>query len=148
MSTSCSAISPREALPAAPHWPWEADRRAGTMGRVSLPGSGHRPSTTRESRVMTLDPSGSTSTDRRSFLQAGALAAAAATAGHAAGAQEPGQGRGEGAEKALAIPRRPLGKTGIDVTMLNAGTGRGAGIQRILRYAYSQGIRCFDTSQR
>ncbi|QEH38570.1 L-glyceraldehyde 3-phosphate reductase [Aquisphaera giovannonii] len=98
---------------------------------------------------MTHDPSGSTSTDRRTFLQAGAVAAAAAaTAGHAAVAQEPGQEKAEGAEKALSIPRRPLGKTGIDVTMLNAGTGRGAGIQRILRYAYSQGIRCFDTSQR
>ena len=52
------------------------------------------------------------------------------------------------AAKPLSIPRRPLGKTGIDITILNAGTGRGQGIQRILRYAYSQGIRCFDTSEK
>jgi aryl-alcohol dehydrogenase-like predicted oxidoreductase len=83
-------------------------------------------------------------TDRRTFLQAGAVATATAvsvgSATHAA-AQAP-------TEKALSIPRRALGKTGVDVTILDAGTGRGAGIQRILRYAYAQGIRCFDTSER
>ena len=54
----------------------------------------------------------------------------------------------EAPAKALTIPRRPLGKTGIDVTILDAGTGKGAGLQRILRFAYAQGIRCFDTSER
>jgi len=84
------------------------------------------------------------STDRRSFLQAGALATATAVSvgsGLDTHAQEAGT-------KALSIPRRPLGKTGVDVTILDAGTGKGAGLQRILRYAYSQGIRCFDTSER
>ena len=84
------------------------------------------------------------STDRRTFLQAGALATASAVSlanGPEAQAQEaPAQ--------ALTIPRRPLGKTGIDVTILDAGTGKGAGLQRILRFAYAQGIRCFDTSER
>ena len=91
---------------------------------------------------MSSEPS--TSTDRRSFLQAGALATASAVslgAGLDTQAQETNA-------KVLSIPRRPLGKTGVDVTILNAGTGKGAGIQRILRYAYSQGIRCFDTSER
>ena len=54
----------------------------------------------------------------------------------------------DGRREALTIPRRPLGKTGIDVTILDAGTGKGAGLQRILRFAYAQGIRCFDTSER
>ena len=52
------------------------------------------------------------------------------------------------AAKPLSIPRRPSGKTAIDVTILNAGTGRGQGIQRILKFAYAQGIRCFDTSKK
>ncbi|MFO0889439.1 MAG: aldo/keto reductase [Isosphaeraceae bacterium] len=83
-------------------------------------------------------------TDRRSFLQAGAAAtAAAASLGHGPAAE--GQ---EAPAKGLSIPTRPLGKSGIEVTILDAGTGRGAGIQRILRYAYAQGIRCFDTSER
>ncbi|MGC8639572.1 MAG: aldo/keto reductase [Isosphaeraceae bacterium] len=84
------------------------------------------------------------STDRRTFLQTGAVAAAAAVslgAGSGASAHD-------APEKGLSIPRRPLGKTGVDITILDAGTGRGAGIQRILRYAYAQGIRCFDTSER
>ena len=84
------------------------------------------------------------STDRRTFLQAGAVAAAAATSlgsSPVADAQDlPAKG--------LTIPRRPLGKTGIEVTLLDAGTGRGAGIQRILRYAFAQGIRSFDTSEK
>ena len=91
---------------------------------------------------MSTDPSNST--DRRSFLQAGALATASAVslgAGLDAHAQE-------ASAKPLSMPRRPLGKTGVEITLLDAGTGRGAGIQRILRYAYSQGIRCFDTSER
>lgn len=83
-------------------------------------------------------------TDRRTFLQTSAAATASAVSlGTAAG--EAAQNT---PEKALSIPRRPLGKTGVDVTILDAGTGRGAGIQRILRYAYAQGIRCFDTSER
>jgi aryl-alcohol dehydrogenase-like predicted oxidoreductase len=85
------------------------------------------------------------STDRRTFLQAGAAATAAVSA---AGLGAGSPALGDEPAKPLSIPRRPLGKTGIDVTILDAGTGRGAGIQRILRYAYSQGIRCFDTSER
>jgi aryl-alcohol dehydrogenase-like predicted oxidoreductase len=44
------------------------------------------------------------------------------------------------------LPRRPLGKTGAQITLLDIGTGRGRGVGRLLRYAYSQGIRAFDTS--
>ncbi len=87
-----------------------------------------------------------TTTDRRAFLQASALATASAVSlGSTADAL------GEAADdpaKPLSIPRRPLGKTGIDITILNAGTGRGQGIQRILKFAYAQGIRCFDTSEK
>jgi len=80
-------------------------------------------------------------TDRRTFLQAGALVAASAA----------GLAPGAGAQDAPApppgtLPRRPLGKTGADITLLDIGTGRGRGVGRLLRYAYSQGIRAFDTS--
>lgn len=95
---------------------------------------------------MAHDPS--SHTDRRTFLQAGAVAAAAAASlapGQAADAQEP---VAPAPTKAKALPTRKLGRSGIDVTILDAGTGRGAGIQRILRYAYDQGIRVFDTSER
>lgn len=76
-------------------------------------------------------------TDRRAFLQAGALAAASAA------------GLSEGASAAppsSALPKRPLGKTGAEISLLDIGTGRGRGVERLLRYAYSQGIRAFDTS--
>jgi aryl-alcohol dehydrogenase-like predicted oxidoreductase len=79
--------------------------------------------------------------DRRTFLQAGALAtASAASLTPRAGAQE--------AAPALpaTLPKRPLGKTGIEITLLDIGTGRGRGVGRLLRYAYAQGIRAFDTS--
>src|SRR4029077_6885484 len=85
-------------------------------------------------------------TDRRAFLPVPPVATASAVSlGSAADAL------GEAADdaaKPLSIPRRALGKTGIDITILNAGTGRGQGIQRILKFAYAQGIRCFDTSEK
>jgi aryl-alcohol dehydrogenase-like predicted oxidoreductase len=79
--------------------------------------------------------------DRRTFLQAGALvAASAASLTPSATAQE--------APPALpaTLPKRPLGKTGTEITLLDIGTGRGRGVGRLLRYAYAQGIRAFDTS--
>jgi aryl-alcohol dehydrogenase-like predicted oxidoreductase len=80
-------------------------------------------------------------TDRRTFLQAGAALAASAAALGPAGA--PAQ---EADAKPATLPRRPLGKSGVEVTLLDIGTGRGRGVGRLLRYAYSQGIRAFDTS--
>ena len=80
-------------------------------------------------------------TDRRSFLQAGALVtASAASLAHGASAQD--------AAPALPaiLPKRPLGKTGMQISVLDIGTGKGRGVGRLLRYAYSQGIRAFDTS--
>ena len=79
--------------------------------------------------------------NRRGFLQAGALATASALAiGQATDAQD-------APTKDLVLPRRPLGKTGVDVTLLDIGTGKGKGVDRVLRYAFSRGIRAFDTSE-
>ena len=83
--------------------------------------------------------------DRREFLQAGAAvtAASALTLGAAS--------NGLAQDKAATpiLPTRKLGKTGVDVTILNVGTGgwRGnASAPQLLRAAYAQGIRYLDTA--
>jgi predicted aldo/keto reductase-like oxidoreductase len=83
-----------------------------------------------------------TTVDRRGFLQAGAAAGALAigAGGTALGADDPV------AEKAL--PRRKLGRTGVEVTILNQGTWQAPGfLDRILRLGYASGIRYVDTAR-
>jgi predicted aldo/keto reductase-like oxidoreductase len=84
---------------------------------------------------------------RRDFLQSGAAATATAIAlgsgvspGRAS-AQEPE------AKKVAELPRRKLGKTGVDVTILNLGTWRSPGLDRLLRFAYASGVRYVDTAR-
>ncbi len=81
-------------------------------------------------------------TDRRAFLQAGAAATASAISlGTNLKAQD-------AAEKASpVIPRRPLGKTGVEITLLDQGAVRGPSLDRILRFAFANGIRTFDTAK-
>jgi hypothetical protein len=83
---------------------------------------------------------------RRAFLAAGAAAAAWARAG-TAWTQE---------AKRTAADLVPLGKTGIKTSRLGLGTGSQGGqvqrdlgqadFERLVRYAYDQGIRYFDTA--
>jgi aryl-alcohol dehydrogenase-like predicted oxidoreductase len=80
--------------------------------------------------------------DRRGFLQTGARAAVSAVA---AGTVSVGQAAPEPARKPV-LPRRPLGKTGVDVTILNLGTWQSPGTDRLLRFAYANGVRYFDTA--
>jgi len=77
---------------------------------------------------------------RRGFLQTGALATASALT-LASGSQAAPQ-----PAKTPTLPRRPLGKTGADVTILNLGTWRSPGTDRLLRFAYAHGVRYFDTA--
>jgi predicted aldo/keto reductase-like oxidoreductase len=83
-------------------------------------------------------------TDRRTFLQAGALATAAAlsTASHVEAQEAPA--------KAPVLPKRKLGKTGLEITMLEMGTGalreRGT-LERLIRLSYASGVRTFDTAK-
>ena len=52
-----------------------------------------------------------------------------------------------GTRKPLEVPRRVLGKTGVEVTILNGGTARAPGaLDRLLRFEYSRGVRFFDTA--
>jgi predicted aldo/keto reductase-like oxidoreductase len=81
--------------------------------------------------------------DRRAFLQAGAIAATAVLAGGAADANAQ-----DAPEKpAAAMPRRKLGKTGVEITMLDQGAVRSSSLERVLRAAYANGIRTFDTAK-
>jgi predicted aldo/keto reductase-like oxidoreductase len=80
-------------------------------------------------------------TDRRAFL---GIAAAGASALGSAGvrAQEPAA-----APAANVLPRRVLGRTGIEVTILEQGAVRGAAYDRILRTSYASGVRVFDAAK-
>jgi uncharacterized protein len=80
-------------------------------------------------------------TDRRTFLQAGAIAAAGALGTPAAQAAQ------DAAARPIELPRRPLGTTGIDITILDQGTGKGPDVDRLLRYGFARGVRAYDTSE-
>jgi len=83
-------------------------------------------------------------TDRRTFLRAGAVATASAVS-LAPGANAQGSaGKSDG--PAAALPRRKLGKTGIEVTLLEQGAAR-RDTDRVLRFAFARGIRLFDTAK-
>ena len=81
--------------------------------------------------------------DRRAFLQAGALATAAAL-GATSGVEAQ-----DVPAKTLVLPKRKLGKTGVEITLLEMGTGalreRGT-LDRLLRLAFASGVRTFDTA--
>jgi predicted aldo/keto reductase-like oxidoreductase len=81
--------------------------------------------------------------DRRAFLQAGALAAAARLAPQTSAQEAPADARARSPE----IPRRPLGKTGVAITMLDQGAVRGASHERILRFSFASGVRVFDSAK-
>ncbi len=88
--------------------------------------------------------------DRRAFLQAGAIAAAAATGLTRSGearAQAQAQTEPEAAKKVPEVPRRKLGKTGVEITMLDQGAVRGASLDRVLRFSFANGVRTFDTAK-
>jgi predicted aldo/keto reductase-like oxidoreductase len=82
--------------------------------------------------------------NRRGFLEAGAgTLAAAAVLGHAAGAQAQEKAK---ATNSAILTKRVLGRTGVEVSMLNLGTWKSVGLDRILRFAWANGIRYIDTA--
>ncbi len=76
---------------------------------------------------------------RRGFLQAGAAVGASALALGTPGAH---------AAEDVVLPKRKLGKTGVEVTILNQGTWKAPdSLQRLLRTGYAGGIRYYDTAR-
>ena len=82
---------------------------------------------------------------RRTFIQNSAAATVAATT--LTPAASVAQDNNPAAPKPLEIPKRLLGKTGVEVTILDGGTARAPGaLDRLLRFEYSRGVRFFDTA--
>ncbi len=82
--------------------------------------------------------------NRRGFLQAStasAVALGAATHLNAADDKAPT------APISASIPKRMLGKTGVEVSILNLGTWKSPGLDRLLRFAYANGVRYYDTAK-
>jgi uncharacterized protein len=78
---------------------------------------------------------------RRTILQTGALATASALGTPC------GLGAQNAAPNSSELPRRPLGKTGIEITILDQGTGKGPDVDRLLRFGFARGVRAYDTSE-
>ncbi len=80
--------------------------------------------------------------NRRGFLQTGAAATALTLATSTAGLAAPAA-----TAKPIVLPRRTLGKTGVDVTILNQGTWKSPdSLDRLLRMGHAGGIRYIDTA--
>jgi aryl-alcohol dehydrogenase-like predicted oxidoreductase len=83
--------------------------------------------------------------NRRDFLGAGA--GAVAVAGAVGTGSEASAQTGSQASKSTVLPKRTLGRTGVEVSMLNLGTWKSVGLDRILRFAWANGIRYIDTAK-
>lgn len=84
-------------------------------------------------------------TDRRTFLQASAVAAAAAAASGAPALAA--QDAAAPPAKVAELPKRKLGKTGVELTILDQGAVRTQSLERILRFSFASGVRVFDTAK-
>src|SRR3954447_8873180 len=92
-----------------------------------------------------MPDTGSNPMHRRTFIQNSAAATVAAT--NLTPAASVAQDNIPATPKPFEIPRRTLGQTGVEVTILNGGTARAPGaLDRLLRFEYSRGVRFFDTA--
>jgi uncharacterized protein len=90
-------------------------------------------------------PDLASSLNRRGFLGTGAAALAAASC--IGDVQEAVAQETPKPAPATALPKRTLGRTGIEVTILNLGTWRSVGLDRLLRFAWANGVRYVDTAK-
>jgi len=86
--------------------------------------------------------------DRRGFLGTGAATlAAAAMLGDGQPAAAQATPKKTKPTNAVELPKRTLGRTGVDVTILSLGTWMSPGGERLLRSAWANGIRYVDTAK-
>lgn len=82
--------------------------------------------------------------DRREWMMASAAGAAALAGSSVAQAQDK---EADAVRTSAPVPTRPLGRSGIPVSMLNFGTFRNPGLDRLLRFSFANGVRYIDTAQ-
>ncbi len=83
--------------------------------------------------------------DRRGFLRTSAIGTAAAISATASTVASARPQRPE--LPAGQLPTRKLGKTGVELTLLDQGTWRAPGLDRLLRLSYANGVRVIDTAK-
>ncbi len=89
-----------------------------------------------------MSENGNPDLSRRDFLHTGAAATALTLASTGPALAAPTTEK-----SSTVLPRRPLGKTGVDVTILNQGTWKSPdSLDRLLRMGYASGIRYIDTA--
>jgi len=89
-----------------------------------------------------------TQINRRGFLGTGAGALAVGTAASLGdGREAAAQTKSKTTQSAVLLPKRTLGRTGVEVSMLNLGTWLNPGLDRLLRFAWANGIRYIDTAK-
>ena len=82
-----------------------------------------------------------------SFRPALLATAAATTLTQGAVAAQVAGEQAAAATKKTELPRRMLGKTGVEVTLVDQGTVRQPdALDQLLRYSFSRGVRYFDTA--
>lgn len=95
--------------------------------------------------------------NRRSFLKAAGIAGVAAVTGSAFGdvnepreskCSDPNAKDEQPIAEAIQVPKRKLGKTGIEVPILALGGSNFVDSQVVLRKAYDWGVRYWDTANR
>ena len=86
------------------------------------------------------------SVSRRDFFRTGVAAAAVAAGIPAMGADQEQAGSPPKADEPAVLPKRKLGKTGADVTILCQGAGFGTNV-RHLNMAHNLGVRYVDTAK-
>ncbi len=83
--------------------------------------------------------------NRRDFLGTGA-GALAVTSVLSSAPEAAAQAASKDTQPAV-LPTRTLGRTGVEVSILNLGTWQSVGLDRILRFAWANGVRYIDTAK-
>lgn len=88
------------------------------------------------------------SLDRRSWMKVSATGVTVSAAMAGPGIVSAQEKAAESAVRTSSpVPTRPLGRSGIPVSMLNLGTWRNPGLDRLLRFSFANGVRYIDTAK-